>query len=477
MRQDTQEMTKLGELGWGVFLILIASVVFVVTDFPLGPITIISIVIALLFTYAYPYVAFGLLVALIPFQGAFISIPVDVPTLGERLFGGSVDLPVGELVAIVVLIAWGLRTIAHWIGRNDPNWEPWLPFFWPMMAIFATHLLSGFSTFNPDTVLVLKYAIRPVLWCYVVYVALTANAIRSPRRLRMILGVITITGIFSALMGFVSLWFPQAMGQPFPRAVPFSIFGVSLLGENHNALAEWLVVTVSSSIALMLLTKSERLKRMLKAVVVFQIVIALLTFARTLWIVFFFEAIIAGWFIWRDLFRKYLPIVLISGIFLFPLAVIMTSFSASTYVQSSTSTRVMLTQIALNVWKQSPWIGAGAGTFVERIGATTVFLIEYGAPLDSHGWIQKLLAEVGLIGLSAVIFFFWRMLVFIYRELQTTFKHASIERDIFLIFAITVFGEGLYQLFDTSYWSGKMWLPVGILFAISRIFKKRSVDQ
>lgn len=463
---------RFAELGWGVFLILAGAILFVVSGYPLGPIMIFSIVIAMLFAYAYPYVAFGLLIALIPFQGLFIHIPVDIPTIGERLFGGSVDLLLGEVVAIVVLIAWGLRTIAHWIKRHDPNWEPWIPLLWPMMGIVATHLLSTQSSFHPDVLLVIKYTIRPILWCYIVYVVLTVNAIRSSRRLRMVLGIIATTGMFAAFMGFVSLWFPQMAGQPFPRAVPLSVFGISVLGDNHNLIAEWFVVSVSSTIALSLLTKSDRLRRILKAMALFQIVIALLTFARTLWIVFAFEAVLAGWFIWRDLFKKYLPIVLISCLFLLPLGVLMTTFSSSKFVQSSTSTRLMLSQIAMNIWAQSPWVGSGAGTFVERIGSTTIFLIEYGAPLDSHGWLQKLLAEVGIIGLLAVVFFFWRIFVFIQKELKTTFAYHSAERDVFLIFAITVYGELIYQLFNTNYWSGKLWLPIGLLFAISRSLKR-----
>lgn len=472
MRLNDALLHRLREIGWGVFLILIAAIVFVVSGYPLAPIMVFGLAIALLFAYAYPYVAFGLVVALIPFQGLFIKIPVDVPTLGERIFGGSVDMLLGEAVTIIVLIAWGLRTAMHWVKRNDPNWEPWLPLFWPMMGIFGTHILSAWSSFNPDFLMVVKYAIRPVLWCYVLYIALTVNAIRSHRRFRMVLGVIVSTGIFGALMGFVSLWFPQMVGQPFPRAVPMALFGIAPLGENHNALAEWLVVTVSCTIALSLLTKSDRLRRMLRAAAIFQVVIALLTFARTLWIVFAFEALLAGWFVWRDLLKKYLPIVLIAGIFILPLGVIMTTFSSSAFVQSSTSTRLMLSQISLSIWSQSPWIGSGAGTFVERIGATTVFLIEYGEPLDSHGWVQKLLAEVGLVGLLAVVFFFWRIFVFIQKELQTTFVRHSTERNVFLILAITVYGELVYQFFDTSYWSGKMWLPIGLLLVSSRILKK-----
>jgi hypothetical protein len=464
---------RIAEIGWGVFLILLAAVIFVVAGYPLGPITILLLAISFLFAYAYPYAAFVLFIFLIPFQGIYVSIPIDIPLIGERVFGGSADLLLGEVVAVIVLVAWGIRTLAQWIYRQDSNWKPQLPLFWPMMGIVATHLLSSQSSLHPDVLLVIKYTIRPIFWCYIAYVAFPLHVIRSRRSLRVILGTITITGLIAAFMGFISLWFPQTAGQPFPRAVPLPVFGISVLGDNHNLLAEWFVVSVSCTIALSFLTKSERLKGILKAAALFQAVIALLTFARTLWIVFAFEGVVAAWLLWRSRLQKYLPMILIAATLLLPLTVLMTTFSASSFVQSSTSTRVMLTQIALNIWSQSPWIGAGAGTFVDRIGATTIFLIEYGAPLDSHGWIQKLLAEVGLIGLTAVLFFFWRLFVFIRNELRANTFRSSAERDVFLLLALTVYAEALYQCFNTNYWSGKLWLPIGLLFVASRVLGER----
>ena len=153
--------------------------------------------------------------------------------------------------------------------------------------------------------------------------------------------------------------------------------------------------------------------------------------------------------------------------FLLPLGIAMIAFSATPFVQSSTSTRIMLTEIALNTWADSPWIGAGAGTFVERVGGTAIFFIEYGNPLDSHGWVQKLLAEVGAIGTLAVAYFLYRVYRFVRESLALFIQH-PVERRVFLILAITALGALVYQLFNTNYWTGKLWFPLGVLFAASR---------
>lgn len=458
------------DFGWGLFILLLVASILVVIGFPLGPLSIFGAVAALLFAYVYPYATFGLMVALIPFLGLFVHIPATAFPFVNRIFGGSVDMLFGELVAMAMLTVWAVKIIRLWIGRNDWNWKPWIPLAWPMAIIAATHLLSAFSVFQPDILFVIKYTIRPVLWSYLIYVLLTVNFIRSRRMLKMALGIVAVTGILSAVMGFVSLWFSSDAGQLFPRARPLSIFGVSLLGDNHNLLAEWLSVTILCSLALAFFSPSRQIKRLLGYAIALQTAVALLTFARSLWIVLAFEAACLAYLVWRKEVKQYLSYVIIACLVLLPLGILMTLFSSSALVQSSTSTRVMLTEIALNVWEESPWIGAGAGTFVERIGNTVLFVTEYGAPLDSHGWIQKLLAEVGLVGLGAVIWFFFRLFRAVRRMLSSLFPRASAERTILLILAVNVAGSVLYQLFNTNYWTGKLWFPIGLLLAAMRVF-------
>ncbi len=462
---------SLQTLGWGMFAILIVAAVFISSGMPLGIVTILGGIAAILFAFTYPYAAFGLFVALIPFLGLFVHLPTGSFAIGERAFGGAIDVLVGEVVAMVLMISWGLKVLFLWVRRHDVNWKPWLPLLLPMSGILLAHLASVFSSFQPDPVLVLKYTLRPVFWSYLLYVALTVNFIRSARRLRMALGIAAGTGIFMAVLGFLSLGLTDQSGQLLPRARPLPIFGTHALGENHNLLAEWLSVTIPFTIALMYMARG-RARRLLVVAAIFQTAIALLTFARTVWIVLLFEAVLLGWFVWREQLKRYASAALIGLLLLLPLGISMIAFSSTPLVQSSTSTRLMLSEIAFNTWMQSPWIGAGAGTFVERVGSAAVFVIEYGNPLDSHGWIQKLLAEVGLLGLAAVAWFVWETGIFV-RKTLPRFRARSSEWNVFVILAIGAAGALVYQLFNTNYWTGKLWFPLGILLASSRALLSR----
>jgi len=462
-------------LSWGLFLIIAAAAAFIAMGIPLGPITLLAGIVGLLFAFTYPYAAFGLLIALIPFLGITVSIPVNAIPFGEQAFGGSIDIYVGEVVAIILLITWALKVIFLWVRRNDVNWKPWLPLALPMGAIVATHILSLFSPLHPDAILVIKYAIRPVLTSYLVYVALTVNFVRSPRRVRMVLGIVVATGVFAALNGFASLGISDP-GQAFPRARPLFMFGTHPLGDNHNLLAEWLSFTSMASLALISLTKSKRLKRLLGIAVAFQVVIALLTFARSLWIVMAFQAALLAFTVWREELKKYAPMALMAILLLIPLGIVMAAFSATPTVQSSTSTRWMLTEIAFNYWEQSPIIGAGAGTFVNLVERTSVFFIEYGNPMDSHGWIQKLLAETGMLGFLAVAWFVIAAYQFMKREIAS-FPVRSHARNAILILSFSALGSLLYQLFNTNYWTGKLWLPLGIAIAATRALRMQKHDS
>ena len=284
------------------------------------------------------------------------------------------------------------------------------------------------------------------------------------------------TGIFAALIGFASLFLTGSSDQLFTRARPLPILGVMPLGDNHNLIAEWFAFTIPLSIALALLVREERARRLLMAAAAFQTVIALLTFARTFWIVIAFEAILVGLFVWREQLRRQLSRVLVGIVLLIPLAAAMIAFSRTALVQSSTSTRLMLSEIAVNLWLASPWVGAGAGTFVDRVASIRVFAIEYGNPLDAHGFGQKLLAETGIFGVLAVAWLVVWIWAFV-RDRLKMFAAPSRDREVFLILAIAATGAFVYQLFNTNYWTGKLWLPAGILLAASRALAHRAKNH
>jgi hypothetical protein len=464
--QDTSWIT----LAWSGFVVLSLIAAVIALGAPTAPIVVLGAGVAVLFAYRYPYATYGVFVACVPLLGLTISLSTGDLSIGSRAFGGSIDMAAGELVAIILLAAWALRVLVLWIGRSDKSWEPWMPLAWPVAALVGAHMLSAWSPFVPDKLLVFKYALRPVLWSYVLYVLLTVNIIRTRRRLLMALGVIAATGLASALMGFVSLGMPGAAAQLLPRAHPLGIFGFMPLGDNHNQLAEWLAVTIPSTLALALLSARPRMRRLLVVGTLFQLGVGLLTFARTVWIVFAFQALCAGWFVWRDAFAKWIRPALIGAVLLLPLVAAMTAFSSSALVQSSTTTRVVLAEIAWSLFAASPWIGVGAGTFVDRVGATWIFATEFGAPLDAHGMLQKIFAETGVIGFAALAWVVIAAARFTHATRTALAQHRT-EWQVFTLLAISAGGALIYQLFNTNYWSGKMWLPLGLMLAASRALR------
>jgi hypothetical protein len=314
----------------------------------------------------------------------------------------------------------------------------------------------------------MKYALHPVLFDYLAFVALPVNLIRSRRRLVPALAGLSAVGFLAAFDGLVSIFFPSSGGF-FGRAHPLPIFGVSALGENHNELAEILVATTMFTLALAELVKHEPTRRLLRAAALFQCAIGLLTFTRTAWIVFGLQAVFLVATEWRATIKKHLSTVCVVLALLFPLGVAMAAYSVSQTAQSSNSTRLMLTQIATQLYLSSPWVGSGAGTFLERVGSTQVFLLEYGDPLDSHGFIQKVAAEAGTFGLIALFLVCLQIGLILWRGRRAIV--VSTWRRAYVLLVAAAGGAFIYQLFNTDYWTGKLWLPVGIALAAVQALK------
>lgn len=461
--------------SWGLFVALAASAIFIALEAPLGPVIVLALLIAFIFAFRFPYATFYAILFLIPFLGFTISIPTGELAVGKRAFGGSIDISVAEALILILLLAWGLKILFLWIKRRDRNWQPKLPLAKSYAVLFAAHLASVFSPLGPDPVLVIKFALRPVLFCYLAFIALPVNLLRSKRRLIAALSAVAFAGTIAAVNGAVSLFFVGPGSQFIRRAHPLPMFGVPVLGENHNLLAELLAVTVMTTLALTFLIKKNRTRQIFYASTLFQFMIALLTFSRTVWIVFALQALFVGLIEFRHRLKQYAGAIIACLLLLVPLTILMLQIGLSNVAQSSNSTRLVLTEIAASVFWASPILGSGAGTFVERVGSARVFRLEYGDPLDSHGFIQKLAAETGiggLIGFALVALeLFWIM-----RRHLRALPHGA-ERSAVFYLATGALGAVAYQLFNTNFWTGKMWLPVGLALAAGYIFERRAKEN
>lgn len=471
--EEEQKKSAFPRIAWGVILLMVVGLMLVSTGGGLSAVTLVIAGVSLLFAWNFPYITFYAALATAPLLGWIVSISTGTLSFGDRAFGGAIDIGVGELVATLAITVWALRILVLWKGRNDRHWQPWLPLLLPYLVLVGAHILSLFSFAEPDPLLVIKYSLRPVFLAWLFYVAMPVNFIHSKKRLLTALAVLTVVGTFFAADGFRSLLtFGNGEIVNLHRARPLPILGVSPIGENHNVLAEFLLFTAPVALAASLLTRKKEHKNAFQVVASFMAGIALLTFARSAWISFIFQMGLLSATIWREWIKTNRRILTYIALAFLPLAIYMLLFSSTAEVQSSTDARAMMTEIGWETFKSSPIFGIGAGQWVDRISRTWIFTFEFGTPMDSHGVIQKIGAETGLLGLSAFALVWAVIFVWIKRTARVL-KHHVEEHQAFMILAFATFGALVYQLFNTTYWTAKLWLPVGIVFAAGKVLRDR----
>jgi len=474
MHQVTEERDY-ATLTWGMFLILVLTLTLAAIGPPFLPLVLLALVFAVLFAYRFIYASFYLAIFAVPFLGIMVSVPTGGLLFGQQSFGGALDVFLVEILIFPVLAAWAMRLISFWVGRHDVNWRPRLPLIKEYLLLFLAHVLSLFSSAYPDRIFTLQFSLRPVLFDYLAFIALPVNLIKSKKRLIGALSVVVTASVVAAVTGLIAVFFPADPSMILGRAHPLPIFGVSALGENHNELAEIMVYGSFFAWALALLIKDQKWRRILLWLGAFQTLVGILTFTRTFWIVSILQAAFLGLTVWRENLKKYFSQLLLVGIFLTPFATGVLYYTTTYTAQSSNTTRVSLTEIAWDYFKNDPIFGAGAGSFIQRIGSTAFFTIEYGSPLDSHGFIQKLMMETGILGLGALLLLIIAFVLMVRRGLALAGGLRN--QKILSLFVAAAGGAFMYQLFNTDYWTGKMWLPVGICLAAFHVLGRETEEK
>jgi O-antigen ligase len=191
-----------------------------------------------------------------------------------------------------------------------------------------------------------------------------------------------------------------------------------------------------------------------------------LTFSRTGWLVLFIELLLLSVFYYqvnvRSWLRKYwwifiwLAMVIIFYWF---------TLGQTNFVTSSNEARLAMIERSWQLFLDHPLIGNGVGTWQAIISNDVYYVYEFGQPLEQHGVIWKLLAEQGIVGLAVwlgvaayLIYLPWRR----WRQL-TPDNHW---RWPVIVAWLVIIGQFIFQLFDTGYYSAKMWLPVGLAMVL-----------
>lgn len=392
------------------------------------------------------------LIVTFPLLGVRLGIPI--PSDFVALFPDSADLPISDVIGVLVFAAWIVRWVLQWDRR---------PVRTPLMVAFALFLLTGALSLanHPEPILGLKYLLRPIAFAYLVFFFVPVNTLWSRQSVMRALRVLFCWAALIAALSVV-IAFLKILGGSFARVAPPIIGTFAPLGYNWNLLAEFLVPIVPIGIFLRSQAVTRFEQRLITLATLMILGAAALTFARSAWIALTLSSVV---FIahFRSRFASFGVTALLVFAVTVPAFTGLLVFSGSHAAESSFAARTALTGIAAQAFLDEPLIGRGVGMFEDLVSSAKYFVIEYGDPLDAHGVIQKVVAEQGMFGLLALGLLVAALLFPLARAIRETAGEEQFVARCCMAIAV---GALVYQLFNTSYYAGKLWLPLGIAYAL-----------
>lgn len=399
------------------------------------------------------------------------SLAFFLPVIGWSFYIGRLNLPLIDLLGLIALVAFGLRFFYNNFLQEEGTAASKLkwPLFFPFAVFFLVSFLS--AIFSEAVWASLWYIVRWPLFMYVVYIVLPYNLIDNPKTLKNAVIALTVSTGLVLISGYLSLY-GQDWQNNFYRLQAVPLFGLYPFGQNHNLIAEFLNMGAFMILMLRALSKNAREKRFLDISFALTALAIIMTFSRAGWLTLALQLTLYAGYYFR--LKKYRPAnIILAGlgilIILAPLAWRMNELQKHNI--SSTENRWLLTEIAWSAYQERPYLGHGSGQFINLVDNTLRFKAKYGDPIDSHGVWQKILAENGLFGLAAWLFIF----IYLGKIFYQTYKQYRLSHYWFLPLFLSGFGALFFQFFNTSYYKGKVWLPIALgLAAIKLLEEKRS---
>lgn len=399
-------------------------------------------------------------------------VVLTYPFIYVQVFlGRTINIPYVDAIAMLTAIGVALRLCClHIRGRRASSVQR-VAFRVPGLLAFCVFLAAAaLSLLNvQDLALGVKFLVRPLTFFYAMFIVLPVFVIDRPRRLFTTFRIMFIVGCIAAAMGIWSLAFPPEPGA-FRRAVPIIVHGMTPLGANHNLIAEVLVSVIPIGAVLALFARGAVQRWYVMGTALLGMV-TLLTFSRNGWLTLAIECIVLliavarlRGIAWR---RIATSVGAIAAMAIFAIS----AFSMTTIAQSSNTNRLRLTAIAFAQFREHPIIGAGVGTFQDAVLRDRWYIADFGQPQEAHGLVQKLLAETGILGFLAFSALLASIVRYVLRVYQRT-AAAPQWRLILLALLLSAAGSIVFQLFNTSYFVSKLWLPLGVAVAAARLAER-----
>ncbi len=407
-----------------------------------------------------------------PLIGLYLMI-FFLPIIGLAFHFDFMELPFIDLLSLVVLVSFVFQQLYISFFKKEKE-KLKFPFALAFLIFFFFVLLSSF--FGDNVSESIWYSFRWILFFYLAFIVLPFNLVKNSKILKNTLLILALSGLLLSLVGLASLFF-QDLQDSFFRVRPLKFFGDWIFGENFNLLAEFLVISVFVLFSLKYYYRSLRAQRILNISAIFILFVNLMTFGRTAWITIFLQLILY-FLIYKLVIKKesvkikevlislFLVLALISPFFL-------RMMSLQEHNISSTSNRVLLTKISWQAFLDRPFLGHGSGSFVNLVSSNTRFVAQYGDPLDSHGFGQKILSENGILGVLSFLLFLFLIFRHIYLGLVAN------KGDYMLLLPLFVasFGAYFYQIFNTSYYKARVWIPIALTLVAVEIINRKNKKE
>jgi O-antigen ligase len=404
---------------------------------------------------------------LVPTFGLFL-LSFSTPIIGLSFDVGSLNIPFSDLMGFLSIFAWLIIILYKLIFKPRERIKISFPLLFPFACFLITAFLSLLNHPNPGAGL--YYIVRWLILLYTAFIFLPYNLIKKEKDLKWVIWGLAASAFLVMSSGWLSL-LGQDWYNSFFRLKSISLSGIYPYGENHNLIAEFLSIGAFAWLALKESTKSVRLQKIYKSIFLVMLLAAVMTFSRAAWITIALQLSI--YLLWKQ--RQYLKkqggLIILA---VFTLILLMTPiFWRMKLLQesnvSSTENRVLLTEIAYRSWREKPILGQGAGEFTNLVADNIRFTAKYGNPLDSHGFLQKIIAEMGVIGLISWLF----LLAVLFKEAIIGIKHYGEKSPWLLPLWIAAGGSIFFQLFNTSYYKGKAWLIVSLALIATELARKK----
>ncbi|MFA6536892.1 MAG: O-antigen ligase family protein [Patescibacteria group bacterium] len=392
------------------------------------------------------------------------------PFLNWQWQYGSFNVPLADLCGLFLFFVFLTKAINGLICGKF-SFKKFVSKYLPTFFFFLLWASAGILAMNHnnDVAEALKFYLRPLLFFYLIFVLLPYNIIKNKTDLRKVLLVMLGACLLTAVIGLSGSLLNQDSGLQGFRAQPISWFGFNPLSGNHNAVAEIMVIGMPVALALFVLEKKVRFRSWYVLAMIFMLVILLMTFSRSGFLALLFELLVLAVIFQRKKINfKRVFVYLLFGLIIFGGAYVYCLQNYS-FVEVSNANRLLLSGISWHSFLQHPFVGNGLNSFQSIVGSTFIYIVDFGEPLDSHGFVQKILTEMGLLGLLGFVGILSGIGYPFYRFL--TFRKKGEDYAVIACLFVVMVGIVVFELFSTSYYTGIMWLPIGVGLAGVKVFQ------